>query len=171
MYPQGHTNHLGGIHSRLTNALATQIWKWCIDRQIGLTAEHLLGKMNQVADTESWTVHNPCDWMLHLGLFALIQEVVGPVEIDLFASWSTSMLLQLELIPTSDSDTGQHSNISDSGRVYNAGGSSAVGCLATIRNCGRMRGLSEGASTLLESAWRDKTKSTYIWLQTVGLLV
>ena len=143
--------------------------------------------------------------MLHLGLFALIQEVVGPVEIDLFASCLTHQLpcyyswrpdpaveatdpftqnwsqlwgyvnpslvsytskdparscesdnggpivedaamvapspTTVELIPTSDSDAGQHSNISDSGRVHNAGGSFAVGCLATIQHCGRMRGL------------------------------
>ena len=184
--------------------------------------------MNQVADTESQTVRDRCNWMLHPGLFALIQEVVGPVEIDLFASHldsSTSTLLQLEARPgsrgnrrvhselesaariwkppvvspvsyagenpmrfskgdiggpvvedpvmvppsppagerisTSDFDTGRHSNISNSGRNHNASGGSTVGCLATIQHCGRTGGLSEGASMLLESAWRDKTKSTY----------
>ena len=43
----------------------------------------------------------------------------------------------VELIPISDSDTGRHSNISDSGRVHNVSGGSTVGCLATIRHCGR----------------------------------
>jgi len=184
--------------------------------------------MNQVADTESQTVRNRCDWLLHPGLFALIQEVVGPGgerSICVPSDSSTSTLLQLEAgpgsrgnrhvhselkpasgiwkppmvslvsyagenpmrfskgdiggpivedpvmvtssppanerIPTSDFDTRRHSNISNSGRNHNASGGSTVGCLATIQHCGRTGGLSEGASMLLESAWRDKTKSTY----------
>jgi len=184
--------------------------------------------MNQVADTESRTVRNHCDWMLHPGLFVLIQEVVGPVEIDLFASrlthqllryyswrpdpeaeatemftqnwnqlrgyanppwclllatlakiqrgsarvmlvaslWKTQpwypLLLQLLsrfplLIPIQDDIVISPTQ----GEFIMPAGGSTVGCLATIRHCGRTRGLSEGASMLLESAWRYKTKSTY----------
>ena len=89
---KAYINHLGGAHSKIMNSLATQIWKWCIERKICLTAEHLPGKLNQVADTESRTVRDRCDWMIHPGLFALIQKAVGPLEIDLFASRLTHQL-------------------------------------------------------------------------------
>ena len=67
----------------------------------------------------------------------------------------------VERVSASDSTTRRHSDISNSGAVHYAIGSSTVGCLDTVRHLSRPGGLSEGASTLLESAWRDKTKSTY----------
>ena len=64
------------------NRLATQIWKWCIEYQIEyqifLTVEHLPGVMNQVADEESRTVRDHCDWVIHPLLFAQIERKVGP---------------------------------------------------------------------------------------------
>ena len=38
---RAYINHLGGTHSKIMNSLATQIWKWCIEWKICLTAEHL----------------------------------------------------------------------------------------------------------------------------------
>ena len=79
-------NHFGGTHSWLMNHLAMQIWKWCMDQQILLTAEHLPGIMNQVADEESRTVRDRCDWMMHPQLFAEIKRKMGPLQVDMFAS-------------------------------------------------------------------------------------
>ena len=74
------------------NCLAVQKWKWCIEGQIILTAEHLPGVMNQVADEESRTVQDRCDWMLHPQLFSQIERKVDPLEVDMFASHLTHHL-------------------------------------------------------------------------------
>lgn len=36
-----YVNRMGGIHSLLMSNLAIQIWQWCLERNITLTAEHL----------------------------------------------------------------------------------------------------------------------------------
>ena len=64
-------------------------------------------------------------------------------------------------ISTSDSVTTGCCDLTNSGGIHNARGSTAISRLAIIRNQSRSGGLSEGASCLLESSWRSKTKSTY----------
>ena len=83
---------LWGTHSWQMNHLATQIWKWCIERQIFLTAEHLPGVLNQEADEESRTIRDRRNWMLHPHLFSQIKEKMGPLEVDMFASRLTHQL-------------------------------------------------------------------------------
>ena len=83
---RAYINHFGGTHSWQMNHLATQIWKWCIERQIFLTAEHLPGVLNQEADEESRTIRDRRNWMLHPHLFSQIKEKMGPLEVDMFAS-------------------------------------------------------------------------------------
>ena len=89
---RAYINHFGGTHSWQMNHLATQIWKWCIELQIFLTAEHLPGVLNQEADEESRTIRDRCDWMLHPHLFSQIKEKMGPLEVDMFASRLTHQL-------------------------------------------------------------------------------
>jgi len=89
---RAYINHFGGTHSWPINHLAMQIWKWCIEHQIFLTAEHLPGMMNQVADEESRTVRNHSNWMIHPQLFAQIEGKFGPLEVDMFAYRLTHQL-------------------------------------------------------------------------------
>ena len=63
-----------------------------MDRQIFLTAEHLPGIMNQVADEESRTVRDRCNWMIHPQLLAQIEWKMGPLQVDMFASCLTHQL-------------------------------------------------------------------------------
>ena len=60
-----------------------------------------------------------------------------------------------------DPDTRECCDFTNTGGIHNAVRSTTNGRLAIIRQQGRSGGLSEGASRLLESSWRDKTKSTY----------
>ena len=87
---RAYINHFGGIHSHPMNALAMDLWKWCIERQIFLVAEHLPGVNNLIADTESRTVRDRCDWMIYPHLFSQINKKFGPLEVDLFASRLTT---------------------------------------------------------------------------------
>ena len=82
----------GGTHSHQLNSLAVQMWKSCLDHHIFLTAEHLPGWKNQIADKESRVVRDCCDWMIHPNLFSQIRQVMGPREVDLFASRLTHQL-------------------------------------------------------------------------------
>ena len=57
-----------------------------------LQAEHLPGNLNIVADMESRTAKDRCDWMINPIVFQQIQHSLGPLEIDLFASRLTKQL-------------------------------------------------------------------------------
>ena len=64
-------------------------------------------------------------------------------------------------ISTSDSTATGCCDLTNSGGIHHATGSTTISCLAIIRDQSRSGGLSERASRLLESSWRSKTKSTY----------
>ena len=57
-----------------------------MERAIILSAEHLTGCLNIIADKESRHLTNCWDWKLHPGLFQRIVEIFGLIEADLFAS-------------------------------------------------------------------------------------
>ena len=91
---RAYINHFGGTHSHPVNVVAVELWKWCIERQIFLIAEHFPVVNNLIVDTESRTVRDRCNWMLHPHLFSQINEMFGPMEVDLFASGLTHQLGQ-----------------------------------------------------------------------------
>ena len=65
---------------------------WCMKRDISLVADHIPGKENIAADTESRVLKDRWDWKLNPDLFRLIQQKFGPLEIDLFASRISTQL-------------------------------------------------------------------------------
>jgi len=85
-------NKMGGTHSQLLCDLATQMWEWSLQQNIFLSAEHLPGRENVIADEESRTMRDRCDWMLNPHVFEQIQSQIGPCRIDLFASRLTRQL-------------------------------------------------------------------------------
>ena len=80
-------NHMGTRHSDQCNKLCKTIWEWCIQRHIWISAAHLPGSLNTVADTESRCKNNNLEWMINPDILqhALKQLSFKP-EIDLFAS-------------------------------------------------------------------------------------
>ena len=42
--------------------------------------------MNEVADRKSWSMWDRSDWKLNVNIFKRINEMFGPLEVDLFAS-------------------------------------------------------------------------------------
>ena len=46
-------NRMGGTHSVLLSDLAVQIWRWCLERNIVIHAEHLPGRENVRTDWHS----------------------------------------------------------------------------------------------------------------------
>ena len=79
-------NHLGGPVSPLATEITKQLWMWCLERNITLKAQYLPGTQNVRADAESRLMRDRSDWMLNQHIFQRIQDVLGPLTIDMFAS-------------------------------------------------------------------------------------
>ena len=85
-------NNLGGTVSHHLTLLARRLWMWCLERDISLTAQHLPGVLNTVADSESRVMRDRTDWQLNPIIFQQINRRLGPLEVDLFASRLTAHL-------------------------------------------------------------------------------
>ena len=83
-------NNLGGTVSKELVDLAKGLWMWCLERNIHITAQHLPGVQNVIADAESRTMIDRSDWQLNPVIFDKIVDLFGPVEVDLFASRLTA---------------------------------------------------------------------------------
>ena len=88
-----YVNRMGGTHSPKLSNLAIQLWQWCLERNVTLTAEHLPGIENRIADEESRTIRSTAEWQLHRATFQRIMQKLGRCDLDLFA---TRLNTQLE---------------------------------------------------------------------------
>ena len=89
---QTYINKKGGTRSPPLSQLAKELWTWCMKKSIILEADHIPGKENTVADSESRVPKDRWDWMLNPELFSLINQRFGPLEVDLFASRISTQL-------------------------------------------------------------------------------
>lgn len=78
-------NNLGGIKSNNLNELSKQIWFWCRERDIFLSAFHIPGKDNIQADLLSRISNNRTEWSLNQEIFDSLHSKFN-LQIDLFAS-------------------------------------------------------------------------------------
>lgn len=80
-------NHMGTSHSDPCNRLGKEIWEWCIDRKIWLSAAHIPRVHNINADFESKRTKDNTEWIVDRAYLnnALWQLSLRP-NIDLFAS-------------------------------------------------------------------------------------
>ena len=77
---------MGGSKSPLLNALAKEIWNWCIERDIWVSAVHIAGKLNTSADNKSRKFSDKHEWSLSKAYFLEIFSTFPEPNIDLFAS-------------------------------------------------------------------------------------
>ena len=66
--------------------LTQQIWIWALDRNIHISAEHLPGSENVLADAASRKIDVNKEWSLNNNVYTKVVEQFGPFSIDLFAS-------------------------------------------------------------------------------------
>ena len=81
-------NHMGTSHSDDCNSIAIKLWSLCFQHNMWLTACHIPGKLNVVADKESRQFFKQdAEWMLNKDVLnkALLRLDFCP-DIDLFAS-------------------------------------------------------------------------------------
>lgn len=86
-----YVNGQGGKKA-LCNALARQIWEWCISKDIWLSACHLPGVLNVEADRQSRLNHDNTEWQLNPLVFQELVLLWGPPTIDLFACATVYLL-------------------------------------------------------------------------------
>ena len=80
-------NYMGTSHSDPCNSVAKEIWEWCIDRKIWLSAAHIPGKQNLIADFESRRNQRASEWRLDkASLIWALERLDFKPDIDLFAS-------------------------------------------------------------------------------------
>ena len=82
-------NNLGGTHCPQLLHLAIAIWDWCEKRHLFLLAQHIPGKTNVEADTESRVKRDLNDWRISPKIIA---PLIRDCTIDLFASRLTHQL-------------------------------------------------------------------------------
>ena len=64
-----HINNMGGVHSEYLCSLALEVWDWCLCQDLTISAEHLPGSMNQLADRESRIISNSSEWAPDMQIF------------------------------------------------------------------------------------------------------
>jgi len=79
-------NNLGGVKSVGCHEIAKKIWLWALQNRVILSAEHLPGSVNVLADKASRVFDDNTEWSLVPCVFDNIRESLGPFSIDLFAS-------------------------------------------------------------------------------------
>ena len=81
-----YVNRMGETKSSILLQLAKNLWQWCIHKGIHLTAQHIPGKLNFTADFMSRHLRDRSDWILDAEIFEMINDRLGPMEVDLFAT-------------------------------------------------------------------------------------
>ena len=78
---------MGRSVSEKSNELAKHLWHFCIQRNIWISAAHITGKENTIADYMSRSLSDNTDWQLATIIFKNIVHTFNSVpELDLFAS-------------------------------------------------------------------------------------
>ena len=79
-------NKFGVCRNSSMNHLSRKIWLWCIDNKISLTAIHIPGIRNTIADKLSRKFIDNFEWSLDATIFEHLCNISGTPDIDLFAS-------------------------------------------------------------------------------------
>ena len=80
-----YVSRMGGTHSPTLMKVACAFWDWCLQRGITLSASHLPGVNNWIADQESREIQTLAEWKLHKEIFLKVFNTMGPCNVDLFA--------------------------------------------------------------------------------------
>ena len=79
-------NKFGGCRNTSMNYLSRKIWLWCIDNKASITAIHIPGIHNILADRLSRKFTDNIEWGLDITIFEQLCSLCGTPLIDLFAS-------------------------------------------------------------------------------------
>ncbi len=84
-------NNMGGTKSTELNSLSIQIWEWCIQKSLWVSAVHIAGKLNCEADYKSRVFNDKHEYMLNKAVFQLNLDMFASrlnKQLDDYASWN-----------------------------------------------------------------------------------
>ena len=81
-----HVNKMGGTKSPQLISQVKELWAWCLQRHITVTAQHLPGLDNVTADFLFRHFVDRNNWMLDPSVFQCLDKIWGPLEVDMFAT-------------------------------------------------------------------------------------
>ena len=67
-------NKMGGTHSQTIANLAIDLWNWCLDHKIHVSAEYLPGVLKLRTDRESQVITDSSDWKLNPAFFKILVQ-------------------------------------------------------------------------------------------------
>ena len=79
-------NKQGSTHSPMCNKLTIKVSEICIQHLSHLSAAHIPGKHNVIADLASRKFQDSAEWMISTEIFDKLCSIFGIPDIDLFAS-------------------------------------------------------------------------------------
>ena len=79
-------NHMRGSKSMACNSISREIWKWAETHKIWISAAHIPGVENTLADEHSRNFNDPTEWSLSVSIFKEITNTFVAPHIDLFAN-------------------------------------------------------------------------------------
>ena len=79
-------NKQGGTKCMAQNKLALEIWEYCRQNDIYISAAHIPGKHNILADEASRKFADAAEWTIPDTAFVRLTDIHGKPDIDLFAS-------------------------------------------------------------------------------------
>ena len=92
MMTVSYINKQGGTHSLSLCRLALDLWEWCDEHRIVISAVHLAGESNVLADALSRGNYCPTEWTLHRLTFESLWQVWERPFVDMFASAKNAQL-------------------------------------------------------------------------------
>lgn len=90
-----YVNHLGCTRSTALSKKVRQLWMWCLDWEITISADYLSGKKNITADFQSRVLTSSVGWRLNPARFDFLAKkhsvhavwtYLQPVSMHLFAT-------------------------------------------------------------------------------------
>jgi len=79
-------NNQGGCKSTFCNKLSSEIWQFCINKGIHMSAARIPGVHNVIVDVASRQFKDSAEWMLDPLIFIKVSNNFGMPDIDLFAT-------------------------------------------------------------------------------------
>ena len=89
-----YVNHMGGTHSHKLSDAAKDLWTWCLDKGMTVSAEYFPGVLNTTADFYSRSIMGSAEWKLDLYVFQQVARRFAPIQVDLFATRINTQLAQ-----------------------------------------------------------------------------
>ena len=79
-------NHQGGTISVACNKVSRDMWEWAEQNHTWISAAHVPGTINTIADSESRQFDDDTEWSLTDTIFSIIVNKFGMPDIDMFAT-------------------------------------------------------------------------------------